>query len=218
MRYAVYLTPPEDSPLAEAAQAWLGRSAFTGATFPPAAPAEALPHVPARYGFHATMRAPFRLAGGATEADLRAAFAAFSAGCPAPSVRLCVGRLSRFLALLAEDHAPLAEAAMATLEAFEPLRAPLTGEDRARRDPEALDARGRALLDRWGYPHVEERFTFHMTLTGPMDPHHADAVEEAVRARFRPILPGPHRLVFALFREAAPGGPFDVIATQDARP
>jgi len=218
LRYAVYLTPPKDSPLAAAAEAWLGRSAFTGAAAPAEAPAGALAHVPARYGFHATMRAPFRLAAGATEGDLLAAFGAHAAAHPPLAVALKLGRLHNFLALLAEDAGPVAEAERLILHAFEPLRAPLTREERARRDPDRLDAVGRALLDRWGYPHVLERFTFHMTLTGPMDPADVDAVEAAAKARFGPLLGEPLTLVHALFREDAPGGPFHVIASQDARP
>ncbi|TXN21436.1 DUF1045 domain-containing protein, partial [Methylobacterium sp. WL19] len=42
--------------------------------------------------------------------------------------------------------------------------------ERARRRPERLDPRGRALLERWGYPHVFETFRFHMTLTGRLAP------------------------------------------------
>lgn len=218
MRYAVYLTPPKDSPLATAAEGWLGRSAFTGGVYEPAAPMGALPEVPARYGFHATLRAPFRLAIGVSEEDLTAAFAAHAIAHPPIATSLSVGRLAHFLALTADDHAPLAAAAEETLRAFEPLRAPLTMEERARRKPDALDERGRQLLDRWGYPHVMERFTFHMTLTGPMEPEDADAVEDAAHAYFDPLLSQPHTLVYALFREDVPGGPFHVIATQDARP
>jgi hypothetical protein len=43
------------------------------------------------------------------------------------------------------------------------------------------------------------------------------AVAEAARARFGPVLSGPATLVFALFREAEPGGPFRVAAIQDHR-
>ena len=62
---------------------------------------------------------------------------------------------------------------------LDPFRAPLTPSERARRRPEDLDPRRRALLDRWGYPHVFEAFRFHMTLTGRL----ADDAREAWRAR-----------------------------------
>lgn len=218
MRYALYLTTPPDAPLTRAAEAWLGRSAYTGATSDPAAPTAAAAHVPARYGFHATLRAPFRLAEGVSEADLRAAFDAHAAACTPEIARLTVGRLGAFLALLAADNAPLAQTAEATLRAFEPLRAPQTAEERARRNPDRLDERGRALLDQWGYPHVMERFTFHMTLSGPLDPAAADAVAAAARAHFDPLLEAPQTLVHALFRQEAADRPFTIIASQDSRP
>ena len=59
--------------------------------------------------------------------------------------------------------------------ALDPLRAPLSEAERARRRPERLDPRGRALLERWGYPHVFEAFRFHMTLTGRLAPEDREA-------------------------------------------
>src|SRR5262249_19404197 len=71
MRVAIYYTPAEDHPLTCAAAQWFGRSPFAAAT--PAASASltgpvcrldmrALTAEPRRYGFHATLKAPFRLA------------------------------------------------------------------------------------------------------------------------------------------------------------
>lgn len=216
MRYAIYLTPPQNTTLAEAAAVWLGRSPFRPGTMTPAAPPAASAHVPARYGFHATLRAPFHLADGAGEADLLAAFEAFAAARPALRPVLAIAPLSRFLAFRSDDAA-LAETAEASLAAFEPLRAPLSEADRARRDPEALDARGRELLERWGYPFVMERFVFHMTLSGPLGAGaEADAVRAAARAHFGALDGAAHSLVHAVYREDEPGGPFRVIATQSA--
>ena len=69
MRVAIYFAPPVDHPLSVAAAAWLGRDAWTGARlergrvegFDPAT-LESLTAEPRRYGFHATMKPPFRLA------------------------------------------------------------------------------------------------------------------------------------------------------------
>ncbi len=75
MRYAIYFTPPKDSPLTRLAASWLGRDPFTGASVPPPSvtgltPAEIAFHTAAarRYGFHATLKAPFLLAPTETEA------------------------------------------------------------------------------------------------------------------------------------------------------
>lgn len=214
MRYAIYLTPPPEATLAEAAATWLGRSPFRPGTMTPAAPEEASPHVPARYGFHATLRAPFHLADGVSEADLLATFAAFAAAQPPLRPVLTIATLSRFLAFRSDD-AGLAGSAEASLAAFEPLRAPLSEADRARRDPDTLDERGRELLERWGYPFVMERFVFHMTLSGPLaSAADVEAVRTAARAHFGALDGAAHPLVHAVYREDEPGGPFSIIATQ----
>ncbi|RAI03995.1 hypothetical protein DLJ53_05895 [Acuticoccus sediminis] len=214
MRYAVYLTPPDGAPLAEAAATWLGRSPFPGPAGPAAAPALALPEVPARYGFHATMRAPFVLAEGRTEADLLAAFEAFAAQRSVLHPVLAIAPLSRFVAFRSDDPA-LSRAAQETVEAFEPLRAPLTEADRARRSPDKLTSRELDLLERWGYPYVMERFVFHMTLSGPVG-ESLDTVTAAAKSHFGALDGAPHPLILAIYREDEPGGPFHVIATQNA--
>ncbi|WP_420391519.1 DUF1045 domain-containing protein [Acuticoccus sp.] len=215
MRYAIYLTPPEGDPLADAAARWLGRSPFDETPRATAAPASARADVPARYGFHATLKAPFRLAEGADEPALLEAFHQAYAG-PPLVLRLTIAPLSRFLAFRTEDEAAEA-AARRAVEAFEPLRAPLTVEERARRRPERLDAHGLALLERWGYPYVMDRFTFHMTLTGPLDLADAASVADAAHGHFAEHDGAHHRLVHAVYREDEPGGPFRVIATEAVR-
>src|SRR5690554_2366146 len=77
MRYAIYYSPSQDDPLTRAATGWLGRSAFTGEGSPPRpagrlSAAEIAYHTAAarRYGFHATLMAPFTLAGSEGEREL----------------------------------------------------------------------------------------------------------------------------------------------------
>lgn len=209
MRYAIYLTPPPGAPLLAAAEAWLGRSAFSPARLTPAAPAAARSEVPARYGFHATLKAPFALRDGVAEADLRAAFEAFAGG--PLDVVLGIVSLGDFLALVSPEPA-LGALADRAVRHFEPLRAPLTAAERARRNPDVLDARGVALLEEWGYPHVFERFRFHMTLTGGIAAGDMAPVHAAAAAHFAGLLMRPDRLVPAVFAEHEPGGPFEVVA------
>ncbi len=216
VRYAIYLTSPRHAPLTEAARRWLGRCAFTGAETAPEAPAAANPAVPARYGFHATMRAPFRLADGHTEAELCAAFGRFAAAEGTIPATLEVASLGNFVALVAPDQRRIAGAHEGALEAFESFRAPLDAAEIARRKPDRLDARGQALLDAYGYPHVLERFRFHMTLSGPVEPAAQDAVREAAAAYFAPFTGSPQSLHFALFAEPEAGGPFTIIAESSA--
>ena len=84
MRIAVFFTPPRDHPLTVAAAEWLGRDAFADESrsrgpVPGFEPEEigALTADPRRYGFHATLKPPFRIAAGHNLADIRAALAGF---------------------------------------------------------------------------------------------------------------------------------------------
>ena len=86
MRYALYFAPAADDPLNRTAAEWLGRDAFTRTEFPKAADGglssdelDALTADPRRYGFHATLKAPFHLADGRSEAELLDAMNAFTA-------------------------------------------------------------------------------------------------------------------------------------------
>jgi hypothetical protein len=170
-RYALYFTPAPGSALAAFGDAILGPGPAPG---PEALRTILAAHTaePRTYGFHATLKAPMRLAPGATEADLLAAAEALAAHrSPLPVGPLRVTALGAFAALVPEaPPAALGLLAAECVAALDPLRAPLTEAERARRRPERLDPRGRALLERWGYPHVFEAFRFHMTLTGPLEP------------------------------------------------
>lgn len=216
MRIAVYLAPPVGHPLAEAADRWLGRRPD-----PPRLPGltdtewRDLIAEPSRYGFHATLKAPFALADGRAEADLVAAARAFAAArSPLEAPALALRDLAGFLALLPANGADsrLGALAGACVRAFEPFRAPLADADLARRRASGLSPdQDRNLVD-WGYPYVFSEFRFHMTLTGRIaDPARRAAVAEALGAGLAPALAQP--LVFSdlcLFREPVRGAPFDI--------
>lgn len=218
MRYALYFTPAEDNPLTRAASAWLGRDAFSGAALscedhPGIGFDEvlALTEDPRRYGFHATLKAPFSLKDGCSEAELLAAVSAFCEDHTAfaiPSV--VVGQIGPFFALVPADLCPpLQEFAAAVVEAFEPLRAPLSQADIARRNPDSLAERQRHNLLTWGYPHVFDEFRFHMTLTGPVPAERADLMAQLLENRFAPFTHRPLLIdSLAVFIEPERGAPF----------
>ncbi|WP_019996622.1 DUF1045 domain-containing protein [Aureimonas ureilytica] len=216
MRAAIYFTPPADAPLTHLAAAWLGRDAFASSSVPLRAPEPWLAPLvaePARYGFHATMKAPFRLADGMSAEALDAALAAFCAERAAPTIRsLALRRISGFFALVPDQAEPELDALAAqTVRRFEPFRAGLSPAEFARRKPESLSERQRAHLAEWGYPYVFEAFRFHMTLTGRVPDEAAPAVEAVLLARFEPVLGRPLPVDgLALFCEDAPGAPFTV--------
>jgi putative phosphonate metabolism protein len=215
MRVAIYFTPAKDDPLTTRAADWLGRDAFDNrAVRDPDPMADAFVSEPARYGFHATLKAPFRLVDGRTLNDLDRQLAAFAQRMQAVSLgTLAVTRLDSFFALTAQAKLPLLlEAEVAIRVAFEPFRAPLTDQEVARRNPQSLSERQQANLSRWGYPHVGQDFRFHMTLTNSiLDEDEAAQVEKRLHAQFNPVLEVPVVIdALALFVEPRPGASFHV--------
>ncbi len=200
MRYAIYFSPPSDDPLTAHASAWIGRSVFTdervGHPVVPGLSREDISELsafPRRYGFHATLKAPFRLDAGCTEDGLITMFHDFCrVTTPLTIPRLVVARLGSFIALIPES--PVAELnalAADVVRTFELMRAPLSEADIARRKPERLNDRQRTYLLDWGYPYVFDEFRFHMTLTGPLDDERADEVTALLRTYFASILRRP---------------------------
>jgi putative phosphonate metabolism protein len=201
-RWAVYYLPPPEgatAALAAAGAAWLGWDVEAGREVAhPALPGLAAPvadltATPRRYGFHATVKPPFRLAAGTTPAGLRTACAALCAGLsPVRLDGLVLADLDGFLALVpAGDTAALealAARAVAELDAF---RAAALPEETARRRAAGLTPRQEALLVRWGYPYVMEEFGFHMTLTGRLDLGVRAGVAAALEEWLAPALPRP---------------------------
>lgn len=178
-RYAVYLAPPPDSFLWSFGSRIIGYDAATGEDMDPPDLSgfdgetwRDLTAEPRRYGFHGTLKAPFRLAPGAGEDDLVSALETLAGTHHAFELAgLEVTALGTFIALVPAIPIPalaaVAESAVAELDG---LRAPLTPAEIARRKPDALSARQRGHLERYGYPYVFEDFRFHMTLTGPLKP------------------------------------------------
>jgi putative phosphonate metabolism protein len=192
-RYAIYFTPEPRSALDRFGAELLGYDAAIGEdlAFPDAVLQLApdwreLTCDPRKYGFHATLKAPHSLAPGKTEADLLAACEAF-AGTPRPipAISPVVGSISGFIAVVpAKPSADLERLAADCVSEFDSFRAPLSAEDRARRNPSMLTPRQREYLDRWGYPYVMEDFRFHMTLTGRLPPERHGPVLAMLEARF----------------------------------
>jgi putative phosphonate metabolism protein len=219
-RYAIYYMPLASSSL------WRFGARVLG--YDPAAPDGALPQPfaelselapaaavadPARYGFHATLKAPFELANTATEEGLLAAAQAFARQHNAFAMgRLQVVRLHRFIALVPE-HPPQALQAFADhcVCDFDQFRAPLRAVDRARRLASPLAPEEIAHLDRWGYPYVFERFQFHMTLSGPLQPDTIGPLHNALVKLYAPISTEMTIDGFAVFKQTARTERFHVL-------
>ena len=216
-RYAVFYAPDRASDLAQRAASWLGWDVHAGgAAAQPVIDGLDLAEAtatPRKYGFHGTLKPPFRLAEGTDAAGLSAGLEAFAAQtAPVRLDGIEVSALGRFVALTPTgDTAALSTLAGAVVAGFEPFRAPLTEAEIAKRNPDKLSARQRASLDRWGYPHVFEDFRFHLTLSGPRTPDQISPLVAAARAHFGTVIDGPLTLdALTLFGER-PDGMFEVV-------
>ena len=219
-RYAIYLAPSPETPLWRAASRVIGRDAVTGESlrFPrlPLCGADDWAEVtaePRRYGFHATLKAPFELADDADEGLLLAAAEGFAATRHGFAIAdLSVRAMKSFVALTPEARHPYLDGLAADcVVAFEPFRAPLGETERARRVALLTDPRHIASVDRWGYPWVFEDFRFHMTLTGPLP----EPRRETVRAGLAGFLGGVARPLavdaISVFRQERRDAPFTVL-------
>ncbi len=175
---------------------------------------------PRVYGFHATLKPPFRLAANTTVGELTTAFDAFARSRQAVDVgSLQVRALGAFIALTPAAPCPaLDRLATASVRAFDRFRAPMNERERERRLAAALSARQTDNLDRWGYPYVFDDFRFHMTLTGPLrEPDRARALEW-LTAEFAARPEAQHLTLDRLALARQDGGAFQVarIATLNA--
>jgi len=175
-RYAIYFVPGADTDLYRFGASVLGYDCYTGGDCAPIEGADGSWHDTVReprvYGFHATVKAPFRLAKDFSETDLDRAVRDFAADQPAILVgELVVRELGSFIALVPQNPCPpLDRFVGACVREFDRFRAPLGEPERQRRLAADLSARQIENLDRWGYPYVFDDFRFHMTLTGSLPP------------------------------------------------
>ena len=215
-RIALYYAPGTDDPLHQRASAWLGRDAVSGAEIPqPAIAGVDIAEVTADargYGFHATLKPPFRVQGD-IQAALQAAqdFAARTAPFALPPLQIT--DLDGFLALReAAPCPPLQALADGAVTALDPHRAPATEAEIARRKPENLSPRQRDYLASWGYPYVFAEWRFHMTLTRRLTPDEKAIILPAVTEALGDT-PAISRTVtdICIFAQAAPGAPFIIL-------
>jgi putative phosphonate metabolism protein len=192
-RYAIYFVPAPGSDLDRFGASLLGYDAFGGEDLGfPDGVTQAVPdwhdltRDPRKYGFHATLKAPFALTPDLNEAELIAACESFAGTArPIPVIIPVVKAISGFIAVVpAEVSDELNRLAADCVRDFDSFRAPLSAEDRARRNPSALTAAQVGHLDRWGYPYVMDDFRFHMTLTGRVAAERREQLVALLHDRF----------------------------------
>lgn len=212
-RYAIYYAPPP-GPLADFGAAWLGWDPRSGRRRAhPALPGLPMPVAditaePHKYGFHGTLKPPFRLKQGFDVAELHNATEALAASLPPVLLDgLKLSRIGSFLALVPEgDTTQLALLAARLVEALDGFRAAPEETELSRRREAGLSARQEVLLQQWGYPYVMEEFRFHLTLSGKLPGPEADAIAERLAPVVEPLLTRPFRIrEICLFGEGQDG-------------
>lgn len=193
-RYAVYHLP--EGALWDFGTSWLGWDARQGGKVRRMAElpeiADKVTDAPRPYGFHATLKAPFRLAEGRKPDEM------------ALALRLLCDRLSPltldmapscdwgFVALRPRHQPPeliaLESSLVTRLDEF---RAPLTPQEYDRRRPDALSPQARKHLDHWGYPFVLELFSYHLTLSGALPVPQAQALRATLQPHLAPLIAAP---------------------------
>lgn len=226
-RYALYYVPDQESRFYRFGAQVLGYDAFTARdiAFPPELPR---PHAdwpeltsdPRRYGFHATLKAPFSLRPGKTETDVIVAAQQFAEQHRIiPVIVPVVRTLCSFVAIVpSQRNAALNDLARDCVVAFDPFRAPLSPQDRARRNSVALTPKQRDHLDSWGYPYVMDDFRFHMTLTGSLPRESRDVIAAMLHQGFSAL--NVTRLPIdkiAIFKQQDGLSQFGIIATFDLK-
>lgn len=223
-RYAVYFAPSPGGLGWLAGSHWLGRCAAQLQPLPqpridgvPPQDLHRLTASPRRYGWHATLKPPFALAEGTDWLALHQAVQAVARGFrPFTLPPLHVQRIHNFLALVPAPTAPQATLqaidalAAACVTQLQPLAAPLSGAELARRRAAGLTPRQDELLQRWGHPSVLDEFRFHMSITGNLTEvdHHTQALVQQAAEEFFADLPTLRFDSLALFAEPTPGADF----------
>jgi len=222
-RYAIYFAPAHGSPWWEFGARWLGRDERRDCNLVQPALDEIGPvelrevtTEPRRYGFHATLKAPFGLSRSHTEGDLLSRMQALAATLKPVSLGpMQAALLGNFVALVPTAvPAELMTLAATCVTALDDVRAPLTESDLARRRVDLLDAREQELLHQYGYPQVLERFKFHLTLSGPVTPSTGQRLVQAASDSVERLNAQTPLVLerLCLFVESAPGQPFKRMA------
>ena len=207
-RAALYYAPEAEDPLWRAGCDWLGRDPASGRTYPHPDRDE-LTAEPRRYGFHATLKPPMRLAH-PWHALVEDAAALAARLAPFDLPPLEVGDLSGFLALRETLPCPPLQAlADDCVTELDPHRVPAGPDEVARRRRAGLTPAQDAMLLDWGYPHVLTTWQFHMTLTRRLSAQERATTLPAAVAHFAAACALPRRVTsICLFSQAGPESPF----------
>ena len=199
-RYSIYYVP--DGPLGKFGASWLGWD-IQAREFVPLLHIEnnkidlsKITEEPRKYGFHGTLKAPFRLNSQKTEKELIADFEEFCRNQPSVcSEKLVLTIIGNFIALApAKQSERISQLAQNCVTFFDHYRAPLNKKELARKQKKTLTSYQQEMLSRWGYPYVFKDFKFHLTLTGKISKTVADELMSFLARKINPVLEDRFRI------------------------
>jgi hypothetical protein len=179
----------------QAASQWLGTSSRKVAGIS-TAEMESLLQAPNHYGFHATIKPPFRLTTGYTLNDVEKELAAFTKELePLFLPPLEVAKIDKFFCLRpVSESTAINNLAAEVVRRFDHFRQPAEENELAHRRSVGLSDRQEHLLLKWGYPYVLDEFRFHLTLTGNIEnERQVEPLRCELVSRFNPVIEEPVR-------------------------
>ncbi len=220
-RYALYYAPPHQSVLAKFGNNWLGWDPESRVALNrPAndrlsvAEIEAITKAPSRYGFHGTLKPPFKLKEGKTLKQLELAIDDLAMRL---TFIVCgpleLKKIGHFLALVPSNcHKALARFAGNCVKELDDFRAPPTDQELAKRRQAQLSANQEELLIKWGYPYVMDEFRFHLTLTDQLNDEQMQSAHKMLQGSVSQISSLPFEISeICLFGDPGNGQPFHLL-------
>jgi putative phosphonate metabolism protein len=218
-RYAIYYAPDPESPLWDFGSRWLGRDAATRKDVKridikgvKSNKVEKATQGPRHYGFHATLKPPFRLTEDHDRSMLDEALEAFSmAQEPFEVPALELAQLDGFIALRPQEPCKaLNDLAANCVKDFDQFRAAPSKKELEMRTAADLTMAQHKMLETWGYPYVMDEFRFHLTLTDRLlDQDRQDILKGLEDAMENILSTNPWTLdAITLMRQKKPDEPF----------
>ena len=176
-RYAIYYAPIENPELDLFGKCWLGWDPYKGEETTKSDLSKltsfkkfsSLVLTPKQYGFHGTIKAPFRLKNEYTYNDLENKVREISKQIQSFHLdKLVIKKLGNFIALTPSKNLKVNDVSNKFVEGLDFLRDDLSEDEIKKRNPHKLSFNQKKKLFKWGYPYVFNEFKFHLTLTGKL--------------------------------------------------
>ena len=192
-RYAIYYIPSNDL-LYKLGSSWLGwdtvlRQPVSQPEISNNINIEKITETPRKYGLHATIKAPFRLADGVSVSELERQLRNLCLSLKPIEFSLEVSELNGFFALTPTvKNTELRKLHSKVVRELDYFRAQPTKEEIIKRRENQLTSEQDQNLIKWGYPYIFEDFYFHITLTGKIPEDYRNKVKDEIENFFQPVL------------------------------